>query len=50
METGSVFGSVVDSDKIVVDYDMDENSVDFDWNWVGETEHYMDVEMVAYVA
>jgi len=32
METGSVFGSVVGSDKIVivVDFDMDENSVNFD--------------------
>ena len=52
METGSVFGSVVGSDKIVVvvDFDMDENSVNSDWNCVGETEHYMDVDMVAYVA
>ena len=52
METGSVFGSVVGSDRIVivVDFDMDENSVNYDWDCVGETEHYMDVEMVAYNA
>ena len=30
IETGSVFGSVVDSDKIVVDFDMDENLVNYD--------------------
>ena len=32
METGNVFGSVMDSDKIVivVDLDIDENSVDSD--------------------
>ena len=52
METGNVFGSVVGSEKIVivVDFDNDEQSVNFDWNWVVETEHYKDVEMVAYVA
>ena len=49
METGSVFGSVVGSDKIVivVDFDMDENSVNFGWNCVEEAEHDIDLEMVA---
>ena len=52
METGSVFDSVMGSDRIVivVDFDMDENSVNYDWNCVEGAEHYMDAEMVAYVA
>ena len=47
METGIVIGSVVGLDKIVVDCDMNEHSVDSDWNWVVETEHCMNVEMMA---
>ena len=52
METGIVIGSVVVSDMVVnvVDFEMDENSVHYDWNWMGETEHYKDVEMMAYDA
>jgi len=50
MELGIVIGGVVGLDTIVVDYDMDEDTVDFDWNWVNLTEHCIDVEVVAYVA
>ena len=44
---------VVDSDKTdmtVVDFEMDEHTVNSDQNWMGETEHCMDVEVVAYDA
>ena len=39
METGIVIGSVMDFDKVVteVDFEMDENLVHYDWNWMGET-------------
>ena len=52
MEIEIVIGSKVDFEKIVivVDFEMDEHTVNSDWNWMGETEHYMDVEMVAYNA
>ena len=52
METGIVIDSVVDFDMmvIVVDFEMDEHTVNFDWNWMGETEHYKVVEVVAYDA
>ena len=49
MEAGNWLGIVVDSNKvgIVVDFDMSENLEDSGWNWVGETEQGIDVEMVA---
>ena len=52
METGIVIGSVVDFENIgiEVDLEMDENSVHYNWNWMCETEHYMDMEVVVYDA
>ena len=52
METGIVMGRMVGTDMVVtvVDFEMDENSVHSDWNWVDDTEHYKDVEVVAYIA
>ena len=53
MEIGLVIGSVVVSSDMVVnvvDCEMDEHTVNFDRNWMGETEHYKNVEVVAYDA
>ena len=38
------------TDKTVVDFEMDEHTLNSDQNWMGETEHGTDVEVVAYDA
>ena len=52
METGIVIGRMVGTDMVVtvVDFEMDEHTVNSDWNWMCETEHYKDVEVVVYNA
>ena len=41
---------VVGPDMTVVDFEMDEYTVNSDRNWMDETEHCTDVEVVAYDA
>ena len=45
-----MIGSMVSSDMVVVDFEMDEHTVNSDRNWMDETEHCMDMEVVAYDA
>ena len=52
MEIGTVIGKEVGTDMVVnvVDCEMDEHTLNSDQNWMGETEHCMDMELVAYDA